>query len=178
MEERYISSSNVWAALGGFPRFPAPSDQPAPMHGCIDCGQPAPEDEPICWACECAGPVVNDELDNLKAAAERAAGLGYDTKKATDFLQADGLDWNQYYPEVDGYGLLTGRVIGYDEAGFIVVDDAAMVEADTLTRDEQRLVSEGRFPIWTRCICVVTQRRLNGHWQRDCPLNHGVATAD
>jgi predicted nucleic acid-binding Zn ribbon protein len=25
------------------------------QHPCIDCGQPAPEDEPICWACESAG---------------------------------------------------------------------------------------------------------------------------
>jgi hypothetical protein len=115
-----------------------------------------------------SGQVGGTQLDNLKAAAERAAGLGCDTKKATDFLQADGLDWNQYYPEVDGHGLLTGRVIGGGEAGFVVVDDAVMVEAATLPRDEQRrLVSEGRFPIWARCRC------LGGHWQRDCPMNQG-----
>ena len=80
MEEQqtwYISSSNVWDVLGGFPRFPAPSDQPAPGHPCIDCGQPAPADEPTCWACEveywdatdvtwrCAGPADEQEGESI-----------------------------------------------------------------------------------------------------------------
>ena len=147
------------------------NDDGVPYEDAIDMVRDAMDDLYPGIPAKGSGQVGGTQLDNLKAAAERAAGLGYATKEA-DFLQADALDWNQYYLEVDGYGLLTGRVIGYDEAGFIVVDDAAMVEADTLTRDEQRLVSEGCFPIWTTCICV------GGHWQQDCPMNHGAAIAD
>jgi hypothetical protein len=49
---------------------------------------------------------------------------------------------------VDGYGYLTGRVIGADEDGFVAVDDVVMVEARTLSEEELRRIDEGWFPVW------------------------------
>ena len=85
-------------------------------------------------------------LDELRDMAERAIGLRYDSAEAQTLL--DEGDWYQYYPEVDGYGYLTGRVIPGDADGFLVVDDLAMVEASTLSKEELRHVDEGWFPIW------------------------------
>jgi len=34
----------------------------APLHPCQDCGQvTAPEDEALCWSCECGGPADEQE---------------------------------------------------------------------------------------------------------------------
>lgn len=90
--------------------------------------------------------------DDLRTSAERASGLRYDTPEATAILaigpDGDEADWTDYYPEVDGYGHLTGQVIDGDDDGFLVVDDVAMVEATTLSKEELRRVYEGWFPVW------------------------------
>ena len=86
------------------------------------------------------------QLEDLRDMAERAIGLRYDSAEAQT-IHGEG-DWYQYYPEVDGYGYLTGRVVGDNEDGFIVVDDWAMVEACTLSAEEIQLVDEGCFPVW------------------------------
>ena len=83
-------------------------------------------------------------LDALKDMAERAIGLRYDSAEAQT-IHGEG-DWYQYYPEVDGYGYLTGRVIDGNDDRFLVVDDLAMVEACTLSAEEIQLVDEGWFP--------------------------------
>ena len=59
-----------------------------------------------------------------------------------------GVNWTDYYPEVDGYGNLTGQVIGADERGFAVVDNDFMVETSTLSTAEQKRIKRGYFPIW------------------------------
>jgi len=90
--------------------------------------------------------MTDTQLDELRDMAERAIGLRYDSAEAQT-IHGEG-DWTQYYPEVDGYGYLTGRVIGLEEDGFLIVGDLAMVEARTLSAEEIQLVDEGWFPIW------------------------------
>ena len=85
-------------------------------------------------------------LETLIDSAERATGLRYDSAEAQT-IHGEG-DWTQYYPEVDGYGYLTGRVIDGNDDRFLVVDDWAMVEARTLSAEDLRLVDEGWFPVW------------------------------
>ena len=90
--------------------------------------------------------MADSQLENLGDIAERSIGLRYDSAEAQTLL--DEGDWYQYYPEVDGYGYLTGRVVGDNEDGFIVVHDWAMVEACTLSAEEIQLVDQGWFPGW------------------------------
>jgi len=85
-------------------------------------------------------------LETLIDSAERATGLRYDSAEAQT-IHGEG-DWTQYYPEVDGYGYLTGRVIDGNDDRFLVVHDVAMVEARTLSAEDLRLVDEGWFPVW------------------------------
>jgi hypothetical protein len=93
-------------------------------------------------------------FDTLKAIAEQGGmlSLQYDSPETIALMTTheDGsdVDWDQYYPEVDGAGMLTGRLIDYDADGFIVVDDMVMVEAASLSRDELAMVNAGRFPVW------------------------------
>ena len=68
-----------------------------------------------------------EQLEGLRDIAARTAGLRYDSGEA-QAIHGEG-DWAQYYPEVDGYGYLTGRVIGGNDDGYLVVDDVAMVDA-------------------------------------------------
>ena len=42
----------------------------------------------------------------------------------------DGGDWNNIWPEIDGDGNLTGRLIGSGEDGYANVDDDAMIDLD------------------------------------------------
>ena len=86
------------------------------------------------------------QLEDLRDIAERTAGMRYDSAEARA-IHDEG-DWTQCYPEVDGYGYLTGRVVGDNEDGFIVVHDWAMVEACTLSAEEIQLVDQGWFPVW------------------------------
>jgi len=38
----------------------------APLHPCQDCGQvTAPEDEALCWSCECGGPADEQEGESI-----------------------------------------------------------------------------------------------------------------
>jgi hypothetical protein len=82
----------------------------------------------------------------LNIVAQRAVGLHYENPIAVALIVSAG--WAYLYPEVDGYGYLTGRVIDSDDDGFLVVDDVAMVEASTLSEEERRRVDEGWFPVW------------------------------
>jgi len=86
------------------------------------------------------------QLEDLRDIAARTAGLRYDSAEAQT-SHGEG-DWTQYYPEVDGYGYLTGRVIDATDDGYLVVEDVAMVEARTLSHEEIQLVDEGWFPVW------------------------------
>ena len=86
------------------------------------------------------------QLEDLRDIAERTAGMRYDSAEARA-IHGEG-DWTDYYPEVDGYGYLTGRVIDATDDGHLVVDDVAMVEARTLSHEELRLVDDGWFPVW------------------------------
>ena len=90
--------------------------------------------------------MTDTQLEELRDIADRTRGLRYDSAEAQT-IHGEG-DWTQYYPEVDGYGYLTGRVIGLEEDGFLIVGDLAMVEARTLSAEEIQLVDEGWFPIW------------------------------
>jgi len=90
-------------------------------------------------------------IEELRASAEQAAGMYYETSEAKAILgmwPGDEEDWTDYYPEVDGYGNLTGQVIGADERGFAVVDNDFMVETSTLSTAEQKRIKRGYFPIW------------------------------
>ena len=90
--------------------------------------------------------MADTQLEDLRDIANRTAGLRYDSADAQT-IHGEA-DWADYYPEVDGYGYLTGRVIDANDDGFLVVDDVAMVEARTLSAEDLRLVDEGWFPIW------------------------------
>ena len=90
--------------------------------------------------------MAHTQLEALRDLAERTAGMRYDSAEAQAAHGA--ADWTDYYPEVDGYGTLTGRVIDANEDGYIVVDDVAMVEARTLSAQDCRLINAGWFPVW------------------------------
>ena len=91
--------------------------------------------------------MADTQWEDLRAIAARTAGLRYDSAEARA-IHEEG-DWTQCYPEVDGYGYLTGRVIDDHDDRFLVVDDCmAMVEACTLSAEEIQLVDEGWFPVW------------------------------
>ena len=91
-----------------------------------------------------------DRLAGLKEDAEKAAWLNYESteaKAALGMWPGDEEDWEGYYPEVDPWGELTGRVIGYDEDGFIVIDDVVMIEKASLSNAELRRLRDGYFPV-------------------------------
>ena len=89
------------------------------------------------------------QLEDLRDIAARTAGLRYDSAEAQT-IHDEG-DWAQYYPEVDGYGYLTGRVIDATDDRYLVVEDVAMVDASIYYREELRNAGDyvpGVFPVW------------------------------
>jgi hypothetical protein len=77
--------------------------------------------------------MADTQWEALRDIAGRTAGLRYDSAEAQTIH--DEADWTDYYPEVDGYGYLTGRVIDATDDGYVVVDDVVMVEASTLSAE-------------------------------------------
>ena len=93
--------------------------------------------------------MADTQMEDLRAIAERTAGLRYDSAEARA-IHEEG-DWTQNYPEVDGYGYLTGRVIDGNDDGYLVVEDVAMVDASIYSREELRNAGDyvpGVFPVW------------------------------
>lgn len=72
-------------------------------------------------------------------AAEACAGQTLDSAE----WQAvrDAVDWKGLWPEVDGDGELTGRVVGAEE-GYLNVSDEAMIDADVARRAGWRIDTE------------------------------------
>ena len=93
--------------------------------------------------------MADTQLEDLRAIAERTIGLRYDSAEAQT-IHGEG-DWTQYYPEADGYGYLTGRVIDSTDDGYLVVEDVAMVNTSIYSREELRNAGDyvpGVFPVW------------------------------
>jgi hypothetical protein len=91
-----------------------------------------------------------DRLAMLKEAAGKAAGMNYESteaKAALGMWPGDEEDWADYYPEVDPWGELTGRVIDGDDDNFIVIEDDVMIDKGTLDKSELRRLRDGYFPV-------------------------------
>lgn len=71
--------------------------------------------------------------DRVARVAE--AGVGLDFRCAVWHGLASLGYWTDCWPEVDGRGRITGRIVG-DEDGYMNVDDEAMVDADDISDDE------------------------------------------
>jgi len=82
-------------------------------------------------------------LKELESCARENATLHYEDAKAASLM--DSLDWDGYYPEVDGHGYLTGDIVDIDTEGYINVDDEVYVREDALSREQLRDVNEGRL---------------------------------
>jgi hypothetical protein len=83
-----------------------------------------------------------DRSETLRTICERYAGERYDSPDVAAGLHADGVDWSQYYPEVDTDGLLTGAIVDSDTPGeYANVADSAMVAIDCLPRSERRRIA-------------------------------------
>lgn len=76
-----------------------------------------------------------DEMTPERA-AEACAGLSLDSAEWQE--ARDAVAWEGLWPEVDGDGELTGKVVG-DEEGYLNVDDEAMISEEVARRAGWRI---------------------------------------
>jgi len=119
-----------------------------------------------------------DRLAMLKESAEKAAGMNYESteaKAALGMWPGDEADWEQFYPEVDPWGELTGRVIDYDDPGFIVIDDIVMIEKASLDNAELRRLRDGHFPVRDTKPTPASNPspKLGRKWKKGQNIQHG-----
>jgi hypothetical protein len=76
-----------------------------------------------------------DQETSLRKLADEATGLYYDSPEAKAIMDRD--DWNDWWPIVDGDGILTGDIVGGDD-DYFNVNDMAMVHRSDLTKKQIR----------------------------------------
>ena len=87
----------------------------------------------------------DDRIDDLKKAAQKTMGLNYESAEAKAIIDKE--DWQDFYPEVDAWGELTGDVIDIDDERYIIIEDLVMIDRGGLDKTELAKLREGYFPV-------------------------------